>query len=114
MRAIAQVLGGGFCLLALLVLSNWSSVVSMSIQHDLDEYGRLVRASKRSVGEKERLLDVIDSVEEKLDLGAVPSMRRWLRHDSVIRAMLARGITPDEVRLIERELQKFEKELEDE
>jgi hypothetical protein len=58
------------------------------------------------------LLDRLDAVEERLANGATPSFFDRVNHDEAVRAMLNDGITSDEVRLIERELRKFERELE--
>ncbi len=67
--------------------------------------------SFRTLVPKERLLDVIERLEDRLDLGRSVDLLRWHRHAEAIQDMLDEGIVGDEVRLIERELERCEGEL---
>ena len=111
MKIVANIFGTVIPLLLLLLILRWPSLVAFSVQHDLHDYAKTIRASDRNLEEKERLLDMIDSVETRLNNGATLSLWEWRVHNQSIHAMLEDGITADEVRLIERELQKVKAEL---
>ncbi len=104
-------IGVGLLVVVAVLIAKWPSFVAKGIRHDLHEYAKAIRGCDQGLSDKERLLDVIDAVEAQLDSGTMPSMFSWTAHDDAIRAMLSDGITPDEVRLIERELQKIERKL---
>ena len=104
-------IGVGLLVVVALLIAKWPSFIASGIRHDLHEYAKAIRGCEQSLSDKERLLDVIDAVEAQLDNGPMPSMFVWMAHDDAVRAMLSDGITHDEVRLIERELQKVERKL---
>jgi len=104
-------IGVGLLVVVGLLIAKWPSFVASGIRHDLHEYAKAIRGCDQSLSDKERLLDVIDALEVELDNGAMPSMFSWTAHNDAIKAMLDGGITSDEVRLIERELQKVERKL---
>lgn len=104
-------IGVGLLVVVALLIAKWPWFVVRGIRHDLHEYAKAIRGCDQRLSDKERLLDVIDAVEARLDNRAIPSMFSWTAHNDAIRAMLDGGITPDEVRLIERELQKVERKL---
>jgi hypothetical protein len=62
---------------------------------------------------KERLLDRIEAIEDHVEAGEKITLTRWQRHDDAIRDMLRRGITPDTLPLLERELQRIESDFAD-
>jgi len=111
MVARIRTIGLGLLLALVVVIAQWPSLITFGIQHDLHEYAIAIRSCNQFLEDKERLLDLIDAVESQLENGAMPSMFGWTAHNDAIRAMLDDGITPDEIRLIERELQKAEREL---
>jgi len=104
-------IGLGLLLVVIVLIAQWPSLIASGIRHDLHDYAKAIRGCDQRLSDKERLLDVIDAVEVELDNGAMPSMFVWTAHDDAVRAMLSDGITHDEVRLIERELQKVERKL---
>ena len=111
MKTIAQRIGIGVSLLIFLLIARWSDLVAFNMKNRLHKFASAIRASDRSLEDKEQLLEEIDAVIVRLDGGAKPSMWEWTVHDRAIRRMLDDGITGDEGRLIERELQKAEAEL---
>lgn len=90
-------------------LKLFPAAEGMWITFELRHYARLVRQSDCFLGEKMRLLDRIDALEARIDDGASIGVLRWRRCSSIIDELCEQGITPDEVRLIERELLKLEK-----
>ena len=103
----AAVLGG----IAILVLTwNWSAVVSMGMESDLEEYHRLVRNSEIPLGEKIKLLDHIDFYRDNLH--AIPvGYFRWAKFNRMVREMLKGGLTRDKAVFIEREFSRLRREL---
>jgi len=82
---------------------------SWLIQRDLRRFGQVIRKSDCSLAEKERLLDRLDVLETRLRDGASVGLSRWWECSQVVDELIDNGITPDEVRLIERELVKVER-----
>ena len=99
-------------ILILLVVVNWSGVNRFQIGMDLRGYARAVRQSDMNLGEKERLLDVIERLEDRLKSGQQIGLRAWCLHDQTIQELLDDGIEGDEGRLIERELERAEEDFE--
>lgn len=83
--------------------SNWW------IRGQVREHARLIRQSACSLPEKERLLDRLDALERRIEDGASVGFFRWHECSSIVEELCEQGITADEVRLIERELAKLEK-----
>lgn len=99
---------GGIAILAL--MWNWSAVVSMGIESDLEEYHRVVRNSEIPLDEKITLLDHIDFYRDNLQ--AIPvGYFRWAKFDRTIREMLKGGLTRDKAIFIEREFSRLRREL---
>jgi hypothetical protein len=48
-----------------LAITNWSTINKYRVQSDLRDFGRSVRKSTLSLPEKERLLDVLERLEDK-------------------------------------------------
>lgn len=96
--------------LVLLTTIKWSWFTGRAIRRDLRHYAKVVRESPISVPDKERLLDLTDGLDDRLRHGGSLSWFRWAEADDAIQPMLEDGITKDEVRLIERELQRVGKE----
>jgi hypothetical protein len=108
LRRIAQFLVLCDALLIVLLAFSWISVSRFKIETDLRGYARAVRQSHLNLGDKERLLDVIERLEDRLESGEQIGLRVWCLHDQTIREMLDDGIENDEGRLIERELERTE------
>ena len=102
------------CVVILIVLAlfNWTTVSRFKIEKDLRDYARAVRQSNLMLHDKERLLDVIERLEDRTKSGEQIEWRRWCLHDQTIQEMLDEGIEGDEARLIERELERTEEEFE--
>ena len=112
LRTIAQILTLCAVILILLVVVNWSGVSLFQIGMDLRGYARAVRQSDMNLGDKERLLDVIERLEDRLKSGQQIGLRAWCLHDQTIQELLDDGIEGDEGRLIERELERAEEDFE--
>ena len=99
---------GGIAIVAL--IWNWSGVVSMGMESDLEEYHRLVRNSEIPLGEKIKLLDHIDFYRDNLQ--AIPvGYFRWAKFDRMVREMLKGGLTKEKAVFIEREFARLRREL---
>lgn len=99
---------------ALVFATAWAvtafpSVSNWWIRLQVREHARLVRQSGCSLPEKERLLDRLDVVEGRIDDGASIGLLRWHECSRIVEELCEQGITSDEVRLIERELAKLER-----
>ena len=98
--------------LLLLVILNWNFLTKLQAGIDLRGFARVVRKSTLLLQDKERLLDVIEHLEDRVDLEESIDLVRWWQHAQAVDDMLESGIEGDEVRLIERELDRSEKDLE--
>ena len=108
---IAQVIVLCIAALIVLVAFNWISVSRFKIGTDLRGYARAVRHSDLNLGDKERLLNSIERLEDRLKSGEQIDLRIWCLHDQTVWEMLDDGIEADEARLIERELERTEEEF---
>jgi hypothetical protein len=93
------------------VILGWPSIKRFGICQHLDEYAHAVRGGSCAIGEKERILDLLDELQERVNRGESISSLRWFRHDQAICPLLEDGITSEKARLIERELLKARDEL---
>jgi hypothetical protein len=93
-----------------LVLLFWlrGAIVATLIRSDLQDCGQAVRRAEITLADKERLLDRIEFIEDRLNQGDPLGYLRWRRTASVIQGMLEDGIHGDEARLLERELDRVE------
>ena len=91
---------------------NWSFLTKLKAGIDLRGFARVVRKSTLMLHDKERLLDVIEHLEDRVELEESIDLMRWWQHAQAVDDMLEAGIEGDEVRLIERELDRSENDLE--
>jgi hypothetical protein len=96
----------------LFVILNWSFLTKLKAGIDLRGFARVVRKSTLLLREKERLLDEIEHLEDRVDFEQAIDLIRWWQHAQAVDDMLNDEIEGDEVRLIERELDRSEKDLE--
>lgn len=82
-------------------------------QECVDSWTAAVRHAYCPMPVKERLLNRLDAIEARIQGGEKMSAARWQRHDSVMKDIIRRGIIPDSVPLLERELQKVENDLDE-
>ena len=111
-RRLIEVLTVCIVVVVLLVATYWSALSRFGIDASLRTYARAVRQANSPLHERERLLDLIDDLRDRLNDGEQTSLLRWIGHDEAVREMIANGITPDELQLIERELQRAQKAFE--
>jgi hypothetical protein len=93
------------------VALSWTTWGRYKAGCDLADIAREMRQSSLSLSDKERLLDQIEAIEDRLDAGATVSLYQWLRSNRAVRDMLRAGITTDNAHLIERELRRVESRL---
>lgn len=98
-------------IVAVLVTATWVWVGLTGFEADLHTYAKAVRRAKIPVHEKERMLDVIERLEDRVQNGERCNWLHWWRHDRTIREMLQQGIDGEEGRLIERELLRAERDF---
>jgi hypothetical protein len=105
---LALVVVGG-C--AALLVFGWKPFVRYSIATDLTEYHRMVSGSDLAEEPKARVLAQIEALREKArheGMGFMP----WTDYDESIRGLIEdKQIPPDELALLERELERLEKEF---
>ena len=111
MSKFANIICIGVFFVLILVAVNWSTLSRFKIESDLRQFGRVVRQSNLGIQDKERLLDEIERLEDRLRLGEQIDFRRWCRHYQTILEMLDDGIDGDEARLIEREFLRTEQDF---
>ena len=92
-------------------LLSWSSWSRFKVGCDLTDIARDIRRSALALKDKEQLLDQIEAIEDRIDTGATLNLYAWLRSNRAVRDMLRAGVTPDNARLIERELRRVESRL---
>lgn len=97
------VFGTAWAVTAFPSVSNWW------IGGQVREHARLVRQSACTLPDKERLLDRLDVLERRIEDGASIGLVRWHKCSVIVEELCEQGITSDEVRLIERELAKLER-----
>jgi hypothetical protein len=93
------------------VALSWTTWGRFKAGCDLADIARETRQSALTLTDKERLLDQIEAIEDRLDAGATVSLYQWLRSDRAVRDLLRAGITSDNAHLIERELRRVESRL---
>ena len=108
LRTIIRILCLATLLAVVLAVLDWSAFSRMKIECDLRDYARTVRQSKLVLHDKERLLDVIERLEDRSKSGEQIDFRLWFRHHQTIHEMLDDEI---EVRLVERELLRTEQDF---
>jgi hypothetical protein len=111
MKSFFQTIGLVLITPVVVMVAFSKPIVTFGVRFELNKFARAVRASDRMLEEKEKLVDRIDAVEKLLSNENRLSIFAWITHIEDIRDMLKDGITADEVRLIERELEKIEQEL---
>src|SRR5450432_2011734 len=84
----------------LFVILNWSFLTKLKVGIDLRGFARVVRKSTLLLHDKERLLDVIEHLEDRVDFEQSIDLMRWCQHAQAVDDMLEAGIEGDEVRLI--------------
>lgn len=93
-------------LLVILVVIFWADCVRFAVDAELRGFAAEVRKANISLPEKERLLDLTEDLQDRIEGKNSISALKWFKHRSAIREMLADGIVGDEVPLIERELKR--------
>ena len=108
-RAISPWLLGAVVFATAWAVTAFPSASNWWVKLQVKEHARLVRQSSCSLTEKERLLDRLDALERRIEDGASIGLLRWHECSNVVEELCEQGITADEVRLIERELAKLER-----
>jgi hypothetical protein len=111
LRNFIHGLAGSLLVVLVIAATNWPSLVAFRIRQNLHDYGVTIRHCDCSLSDKERLLDILDDLEERVGRGEQSSLFLWADEDEIIRSLLKGRITPERVRLIERELLKVRRKL---
>ena len=96
--------------LVLMSVAFVPQLIELFVRLDLHSYAKVVRSSSCSLHDKERLLDQIDELDRKVQDGAKITALRWAEFHDAVGPLLA-ALGADEVRLLERELQRLEAEI---
>jgi hypothetical protein len=96
-----------------IAVTNWSTINKYRVQSDLRDFAHSVRKSALSLNEKEKMLDVIERLDDKADDGEQFDWLTWSRHAETVREIVHGKLDSEKVRLIERELLRAEKHLAD-
>jgi hypothetical protein len=112
--SLAMVVRIAVVALLLLVAGWWFSptIMRMVIVHDLREYATAIRRSDLDLESKVRVLDQIDSLEDRLQKGRSFGIMQWRFIDTTISELLDGEISSDDLRLVERELTWARKRME--
>lgn len=107
-----QFLSGAVLLIAVVAYWHWTAIKNLAFRESLAIQAQKIRALTNPLETKEALLDEIEALMDDLHEGRTIEILRWLEFHEAIEAMLKDGITSDERRLIERECERLERELE--
>ena len=107
----SKTVAGAVLLGVLLVYWNWTSIKNLVFRESLVVQAQKIRALTCPLETKEALLDEIEGLMDGLQKGRTVGVLRWLEFQEAVEAMLKDGITNDEQRLIERECERLEQEL---
>ncbi len=91
----------------------WPSWQSSRMESDLDFYATGIRLAPTPLSLKEPLLNRIDSIEDRVWKGGWLDYSRWRRHDAAIRELLTQGLDHETASLIERELNRIERQIDE-
>jgi hypothetical protein len=92
-------------LMGLLMIQAWPAIIRIGMDASLRRHATAVRNAAIPIEDKERLLDLIKSIEDRLHQEEI-ILFEWARHDQAINEIKQGGIVGDEVRLIEREFRR--------
>ena len=96
-----------------LTIYFWGAICQYRVQSDLRDFAHAVRKSTLSLNEKEKLLDILERFEDRLDQGEQIAWFDWSRRSQTVRELLRGGLEGDAAPLIRRELLRAEKHLAD-
>jgi hypothetical protein len=90
---------------------NWTSLKNLAFRESLVSYAHTIRQTSCPVERKELLLDRLDDVLDELQVGETVGLLRFLEFYDAIGPLLKDEITSDEQRLVEREIDRLERDL---
>jgi len=112
LKVVLMVLLFVFALAGVGVWRGWKAFVRFGVAGDLTKYQAAVNQSDLDPLVKRRLADRIDLIRERARDGSI-GFFRWLSYDESFKAIFEdKRVTPDEALILERELQRLEKEFE--
>ena len=112
LQKLGSVLFAFVVAIVVLAVVNWGTILQYRVESDLRDDARYVRKAAISLSEKEKLLDLIERLEDKVEAGQQFGWFEWSRHNDVVREIFHGGLDAGKVQLIERELLRAEKRLE--
>ena len=108
---VVQIAVGLASLVVGLMCWNWTPLKNFVFRESLVCHAQSIRQSTCSLSDKELLLDRLDFLMEYLEEGKTVGVVRWIEFSNAIEPLLKDEITSDEQRLVEREIDRLEREL---
>lgn len=106
-----QVVVGLIVVVVGLIAWNWTSLKNFAFRESLVWNAQAIRQSTCPLNDKILLLDRLDFLMEYVDEGKTVGVVRWMEFEQAIEPLLKDEITSDEQRLVEREMDRLEREL---
>jgi hypothetical protein len=108
---VAQSVVGFAVLIVSLTYWNWTSLKQFVFRESLVSQANTIRQASCPIQTKEMLLDRLDDVMDELLAGETVGLVRFLEFYDAVQPLLKDGITSDEQRLLEREIDRLERDL---
>ena len=109
-RAVQMVVGS-VVLGVGLVIWNWTPLKNFVFRESLVAHANTIRHASCPINRKELILDRLDDVMDELQSGETVGLVRFLEFYDAVKPLLDDGITSDEQRLVEREIDRLERDL---
>jgi len=106
-----QLVAGVGVLVCSLTAWNWTSIKNFAFRESLVSQANTIRQASCPIDKKELLLDRLDDVMDYLLAGETVGLVRFWEFHNAVEPLLKDGITSDERRLVEREIDRLERDL---
>jgi hypothetical protein len=106
-----QLVAGSGVLVGGLAFWNWTPLKNFVFRESLVSQANIIRQASCPIQTKEMLLDRLDDVMDELLAGETVGLVRWMEFYDAVQPLLSDGITSDEHRLVEREIDRLERDL---
>lgn len=88
-----------------------SSIKSVAFRESLITHANIIRQANCPLDRKELLLDRLDNLMDDFEAGETIGLLRWTEFRDAVEPLLKDGITSDEQRLVEREIDRLERDM---
>jgi hypothetical protein len=106
-----QLVAGSGVLVGGLAFWNWTPLKNCVFRESLVSQANIIRQASCPIQAKEMLLDRLDDVMDELLAGETVGLVRFLEFYDAVQPLLEDGITSDEHRLVEKEIDRLERDL---